>query len=115
MHALKIDTLKFAQRLRDEAKFPPEQAEKAASVFSDTMILGFSEWQEQQQLATKTDLAASETKLPAAIVAAENKLALAIEQTKAEIAAAKAETIRWMIGMVLALAGFMFGVLKIHS
>lgn len=52
MTSITFDTLRLAQRLRDEAKYSPEQAEKVAAVLSDT----FGDWQERQQVATKTDL-----------------------------------------------------------
>jgi hypothetical protein len=52
MSSLTFDTLKLAQRLRDEAKYTPEQAESTASVLSDTL----AEWRELQELATKSDI-----------------------------------------------------------
>ncbi|MGO9172213.1 MAG: hypothetical protein ACLP7P_09640 [Rhodomicrobium sp.] len=97
MHAVTFDTLKLAQRLRDEAKFPPEQAEKAASVLADT----FGDWQNQQQLATKADLTA------------------AIEQlrlsAKTDLAETKAELIKWVLGIAFAQTGLLLGVLKLHG
>jgi hypothetical protein len=59
MAALIFDTLKLAQRLRDEAKFPPEQAEQFAAILSDV----FGEWLERIQSAkTASELAAQEGK-----------------------------------------------------
>jgi len=100
MHAVTFDTLKLAQRLRDEAKFPPEQAEKAASVLGDT----FGDWQNQQQLATKADLAViradlEQLRLPA----------------KTDLAETKAELIKWVLGIAFAQTGLLLGVLKMHG
>jgi hypothetical protein len=93
MHAITFDTLKLAQRLRDEAKFPAEQAERAASVLADT----FGDWQGQQQLATKTDL---------------EQLRLS---TKTDLAETKAELIKWVLGIAFAQTGLLLGVLKLHG
>lgn len=38
MATVTFDTLKFAQTLRDKAKFTPEQAEGVAQAFSDASI-----------------------------------------------------------------------------
>jgi nucleoside-diphosphate-sugar epimerase len=97
MHAVAFDTLKLAQRLRDEVKFPPEQAEKAASVLSET----FGDWQNQQELATKADLSA------------------AIEQlrlsAKTDLAETKADLIKWVLGIAFAQTGLLLGVFKLHG
>ena len=89
MHAVTFDTLRLAQRLRDEAKFPPEQAEKAASVLADT----FSDWQSQQRLATQDDI---------------QKLQMLIEQKASD-------TIKWVVGLMVAQTGLLLGVLKMHG
>jgi hypothetical protein len=79
--------------LRDEVKFPPEQAEKAASVLADT----FADWQGQQQHATRED-----------IQSLEQKLHLLIEQKAAD-------TLKWVFGMTLAQSGFLYAIVKLHG
>lgn len=54
MATVTFDTLKFAQTLRDKAKFTPEQAEGVAQAFSDAS---------SEQLATKSDIAALDAKI----------------------------------------------------
>ncbi len=97
MTAITFDTLKLAQRLRDEAKFPPEQAEKAASVLADT----FNDWQGQQQLATKADLTTG-------LATTKAELMTTLAQTKADL-------IKWVVGFGFAQTGFLYGVLKLHG
>ena len=93
MNAITFDTLRLAQRLRDEVKFSPEQAEKAASVLADT----FADWQGQQQHATRED-----------VQNLEQKLHLLIEQKASE-------TIKWVFGMILAQSGFLYVISKLHG
>lgn len=54
MATVAFDTLKFAQTLRDKAKFTPEQAEGMAQAFSDAS---------SEQLATKNDISALDAKI----------------------------------------------------
>ena len=81
MTAITFDTLKLAQSLRDRAKFTPEQAEQTAVALAET----FSDWQLQQQLVTKNDLA----------------------ETKADI-------IKWVVGIGFAQMAMLLAVLRIH-
>jgi hypothetical protein len=71
MTTVAFDTLKFAQTLRDKAKLTPEQAEGIAQAFADAT---------GDQIATKSDLA------PLA--------------TKADLAEAKADMVKWMFGTI---------------
>ncbi len=82
MSAITFDTLKLAQRLRDQAKFTPEQAEQTAVALAES----FRDWQDQMQLATKTDLA----------------------ETKVEL-------IKWVVGVGFALAGIILAMLRAHG
>jgi len=94
MAAITFDTLKLAQRLRDEVKFSPEQAEKAAAVLADA----FADWQEKQDLATKADLAAGLTAV------------------RADLSETKIEIIKWVVGIGFAqVAMILLAVLKLHS
>lgn len=88
MNAITFDTLKLAQRLRDEVKFPGEQAEKAASVLAET----FTDWQGQQGVATKGD-----------ILALQNELRSEIRELELRM------TIR-LGGMIVALGGILIAV-----
>lgn len=96
MSAITFDTLKLAQRLRDEVKFSPEQAEKAASVLSDT----FADWQGKQELATKADLSALR-----------NDLAALIETRLADT---KTELVKWVVGIGFAQTAMILTVIKLH-
>lgn len=82
MSTVVFDTLKLAQRLRDNAKFSQEQAEQTAVALAES----FGDWQEKQQLVTKADLAE-----------------------------AKTDIIKWVIGMGFALAALFLGLMKLHS
>ncbi len=52
--AVIFDTLALAQKLRDKAKFTPEQAEGAAEAFAEAM---------SEQVATKADIDRPEVQL----------------------------------------------------
>jgi len=54
MGTVPFDTLKLARKLREDAKFPNEQAEGIASAFADTL---------EANMATKADLEALEQRL----------------------------------------------------
>ena len=97
MHAITFDTLKFAQRLRDEVKLPAEQAEKYASLMQDTLTATLTDFREQQEVSTKGD-----------ITTAKNELLIAIEKSKAEI-------IKWVLGMMLAQTAFLYGIARLHG
>lgn len=99
MLAVSFDTLKLAQRLRDEVKFPPEQAEKAASVLADT----FTDWQNAINLATRDD-----------IQRLDGRIDRLEERIETRIAEKAAETIKWVVGMSVAQAGLIIAVLKLH-
>ncbi len=80
MSAVAFDTLKFAQTLRDKAKFTPEQAEGLSEAFAQASA---------DQLATKTDIA----DLRSDLRQAELRLELKIESTKTDI-------LKWMFGTI---------------
>lgn len=54
MATVAFDTLKFAQTLRNKAQFTPAQAEGIALAFAEAS---------SEQLATKSDIAALDTKI----------------------------------------------------
>ena len=80
MSAVAFDTLKFAQTLRDKAKFTPEQAEGLSEAFAQASA---------DQLATKADI----TDLRSELREAELRLETKIETTKSEI-------LKWMFGTI---------------
>jgi hypothetical protein len=94
----------LAQRLRDEVKFPPEQAEKAASVLADT----FTDWQSSINLATRDDI----DRIDKRITETTQRLE---ERIESRIADKFSETIRWVVGVGAAQAGLIIGGLKLHS
>ena len=93
MAAITYNALKLAQRFRDNAKFSPEQAEQAAMAVAES----FAEWQEAQELATKSDVRESELRL---------------ETRMAEI---KVDLIKWVVGTGFAQAALILAVLKLHD
>ena len=80
MSAVAFDTLKFAQTLRDKAKFTPEQAEGLSEAFAQASA---------DQLATKADISGLRSDLREA----EFRLEAKIEATRAEIP-------KWMFGTI---------------
>jgi hypothetical protein len=82
--AVAFDTLKFAQTLRDKAKFTPEQAEGLSEAFAQASA---------DQLATKADIA----DLRADLRETELRLEARITSTVADC---KAEILKWMFGTI---------------
>jgi predicted nucleic acid-binding Zn-ribbon protein len=115
MLAVAFDTLKLAQRLRDEVKFPPEQAEKAASVLADT----FTDWQASINLATRDDIDRLDRRMREDIDRLDKRITETTqrleERIESRIAEKFSETIKWVVGMGVAQTGFIIGVLKLHS
>jgi len=64
----------------------------------------FGDWQNQQQLATKTDLALIRADLEQFRLSA-----------KTDLAETKAELIKWVLGIAFAQTGLLLGVLKLHG
>jgi hypothetical protein len=104
MIAVAFDTLKLAQRLRDEVKFPPEQAEKAASVLADT----FTDWQARINLATRDDIERLDKRITETTQRLEERIESRIAQTFAD-------TVKWVVGMGVAQAGLIIALLKLHG
>jgi hypothetical protein len=82
--AVAFDTLKFAQTLRDKAKFTPEQAEGLSEAFAQASA---------DQLATKSDISGLRSDLRSDLREAELRLEAKIEATRAEI-------LKWMFGTI---------------
>ncbi|TNC11084.1 DUF1640 domain-containing protein [Methylobacterium terricola] len=134
MTAVVFDTLKLARTLRDKAKLSPDQAEGFAEAISEAV---------QGDLATKADVKASESALRADIKAVETSLRAEITsvetslraeikvvandlrtteatlraEIKSQVADAKADIIKWMVGAVglqtVAIIGAMITLVRI--
>lgn len=86
-----FDTLRLARSLRDKAQFSTEQAEGLADALAEAM---------DGDLATKTDIAMvrADLKLETQNTRAEVR---AVElRLEAKIEAAKADLIKWVVGMI---------------
>lgn len=94
-----FNTLKLAWKL-EAAGFLPKQAADTAEAIG-------------QDIATRQDLKAEGAALRAEIREAELRLRGEIAATKAEIAAAKNETLRWVFGIALAQVGTIVALLKL--
>lgn len=99
MTAVACDTVKLARKL-EAAGFLPKQAADTAEAIG-------------QDIATRQDLKAEGAALRAEIREAELRLRGEIAATKAEIAAAKNETLRWVFGIALAQVGTIVALLKL--
>jgi 2-phosphoglycerate kinase len=97
MLAVAFDTLKLARKF-ESAGMQPKQAQDMSAALAETL----TEWHSVGNLATKDDI---------------QEVKLAIVETKAEIAASKAEVLKWMFGAIGAqtfvLLAALFGLL--HS
>lgn len=93
-----FNTLKLAWKL-EAAGFLPKQAADTAEATG-------------QDIATRQDLKAEGAALRTEIREAELRLRGEIAATKAEIAAAKNETLRWVFGIALAQVGTIVALLK---
>ncbi|MCJ2019282.1 CCDC90 family protein [Methylobacterium sp. E-065] len=105
MSAVAFDTLKFARALRDKAKLSPEQAEGLADALVDVF---------DGNLATKADIRDVQADIQrvrsevetlkvqtrADIEALRLTTKADIEAVKGAIAAAKVETVRWLVGAI---------------
>lgn len=111
MSAVAFDTLKLARKLRDTAQMSQVQAEGIADALAEAMS--------GAELATKGDIEAGRSELAAA--KAELKSDIVPLATKADVAEAKADTLKAVMGMIigalavniLAMLGAMFGLAKL--
>jgi predicted amino acid-binding ACT domain protein len=78
MSAVAFDTLKFAQTLRDKAKFTPEQAEGLSEAFAQASA---------DQLATKSDITGLRSDLKGDIVDLRTELKADIIELRTELKA----------------------------
>ena len=105
MNAAAFDTYTAAKRLRD-AGFDERQAEAAVSMVRDAAGV------DREQLATKADLDALESRVDAKLAALETRLRADLA-TKADLETLRSE-LRWMLAfqaaLILAIAAKLFGI-----
>ena len=105
MNTAAFDTYTAAKRLRD-AGFDERQAEAAVSMVRDAAGA------DREQLATKADLAALESRVDAKLAALETRLRADLA-TKADLETLRSE-LRWMLAfqaaLILAIAAKLFGI-----
>ena len=105
MNAAAFDTYTAAKRLRD-AGFDERQAEAAVSMVRDAAGA------DREQLATKADLDALESRVDAKLAALETRLRADLA-TKADLETLRSE-LRWMLAfqaaLILAIAAKLFGI-----
>jgi len=94
MPAAAFDTLRLARRLQGLG-LPPGQADGLAEAFADTMVT---------ELATKSDIAELRADLRA-------EFRLECERLRTDIAASRADIIRWIVPLILAQMALTVGVL----
>lgn len=90
MPAAAFDTLRLARRLQGLG-LPPGQADGLAEAFADTMVT---------KLATKSDIAELRAEFH-----------LGCERLRTDIAASRADIIRWVVPLILAQMALTVGVL----
>jgi len=84
MTALAFDTLKFAQTLRDKAKFTQEQAEGLANAIADAT---------SDQIATKGDIKDLRVELRNDMREMESRLEIKIEMLRSDV-------LKWIVGSI---------------
>jgi cell division septum initiation protein DivIVA len=101
MPAAAFDTLRLARRLQGLG-LPPGQADGFAEAFADTMVI---------ELATKSDLAGAEARLRSEMADMRSESRLECERLRTDIAASRADIIRWVVPLILAQMALTVGVL----
>ncbi|SFM28929.1 coiled-coil domain-containing protein [Methylobacterium pseudosasicola] len=120
MTAVAFDTLRFVRTLRDKAKMSSEQAEGLADAIAEAiqndlatktdiaavrtdieaLRLTTKSDIETLRLATKTDIAAVRTDIEALRLSTKSDIETLRLATKADLAETKAEIIKWMISSI---------------
>ena len=109
MSILTFDTLKFANRLKT-AGVPAVQAEAEADALSEVLETNLSE------LATKEDLRHEigdlRKDMDARFAGVDAKLEKTESVLRQEMSSLKFELLKWMIGVAIAQAGLLIGILR---
>ena len=96
------DTLKIARKLADAGLDP-----KVAEGVSETFATALSD--REDSLVTKSDMAA----VRADIARVESRLDSLGHELRAEIKSANADTLKWVVGAMMAIAGLLFAAIKL--
>ena len=105
MSTLTFDTLKFANRLKT-AGVPAVQAEAEADALSEVLETNLGE------LATKADLREVETGLRHEMGDLRHEISDLRKDMDVKLVNLKFELLKWMIGLAVAQAGLIIGLLK---
>jgi F0F1-type ATP synthase membrane subunit b/b' len=109
MSALTFDTLKFANRLKT-AGVPSVQAEAEADALAEVLETNLGELATKEDLrATKEDLRHEINNLRHEINDLRRDLRHEIKESAANL---KFELLKWLIGLAVAQAGLLIGILK---
>ncbi|KNY24149.1 hypothetical protein [Methylobacterium sp. ARG-1] len=105
MTAVAFDTLKFARALRDKAKLSPEQAEGLADALVDVFDGNLATKADIHDVQANIQLVRSEVEslkvqTRADIEALRLTTKADVEAVEGAIAAAKVETVRWLVGAI---------------
>jgi hypothetical protein len=104
-----FDTLKFAQTLRDKAKFTPEQAEGLSEAFAQASgeqlatksdIVDVRADIEALRLSTKADIAGVRADIEALRLTTKADIEALRLSAKTDLAEVKAEILKWMFGTI---------------
>lgn len=117
MNALPFDTHRVVKRLT-EAGFSEPQAETVTDVLREARQSELSDLATKSDLALVTaDLAETKAELKADIALLRSEMLGEIgklrSDLRAEIAESRAETLKWMIGLLLVQGGLIVGILRL--
>jgi len=105
MSTLTFDTLKFANRLKT-AGVPAGHAEAEADALSEVLETNLGE------LATKSDLREVESKIEKTELVLRQEITGTAAAIRQEMSEMKFDLLKWMIGLAVAQAGLIIGLLK---
>ena len=106
MNAIPFDTHRVVKRLK-EAGFSKPQAETVTDVLREARDTELS------ALATKADLATATAELKAGTQLLRGEMLGLADKLRAEIADSRAETLKWMIGLLLVQGGLIVGLSRL--
>ena len=99
MLGVAFDTLKLARKF-ESAGFPTKQAQDASAAIAESV----SEWHASINLATREDM-----------MRLEDRLNTRFAEVDKHIADKASETIKWIVGMAIAMIGLMVTILSLVS
>lgn len=107
MNALNI---KMYNLLKNNLHIADDKAEEFAQVSDDWMRSGIKDSVAEFKSVVKEDLARLESKLDKEIKKLDYKIDLKVGELRVEIKEAKVDTIKWMVGIFMALALMIMGL-----